>query len=65
MANYRVDAERNGYEYRAVGYCPRTGRPFLSPIAWNPPSWSDSPHKPPIYSSCLCHLKRHTAKEQG
>ena len=38
-----------GYEYRTVGECWRTGRPFLSPKAWNNQKWG-----PPIYATCSC-----------
>lgn len=38
-----------GYEYRTVGQCPKTGRPYLSPKAWNTTRWG-----PPIHVSCAC-----------
>lgn len=39
----------SGYEYMVVGYCQRTGRQVLRPIAWS----SEKPM--PLYYSCPCH----------
>lgn len=41
--------EGNGYEYRIVGYCARTKRPFVTPIAW---SHRQNPRR--IYATCIC-----------
>lgn len=41
--------ERNGYEYRVVGYCKSTGRPLVTPIAW-----SSKDKVRPVYATCLC-----------
>jgi hypothetical protein len=39
----------SGYEYRVVGHCARTGRPFVTPIVW---SHRQNPRR--IYATCLC-----------
>jgi hypothetical protein len=39
----------NGYEYVVVGFCKKTGRPFLAPIAWNHPVYDR-----PVYATCSC-----------
>jgi hypothetical protein len=44
----------NGYEYRVVGRCPRTGRAIVAPIVWNPPSWSKTNPDLPSYHTCVC-----------
>lgn len=39
--------------YEIVGYCPKTGRPYVAPIAWSHPLISR-----PRYATCLCCPKK-------
>jgi hypothetical protein len=47
----------SGYEYEVVGYCKRTGKPFLAPIAWATVYLVDGglvSRQKPVYSTCSC-----------
>ncbi len=39
-----------GYEYVVVGFCERTGKPIVAPVAW-----STKAVERPYYYTCTCH----------
>jgi hypothetical protein len=55
----------NGYEYEQVGRCKKTGKAYVSPVAWTgaaAPKGAPGQSKPdsvarmprPVYSTCAC-----------